>query len=97
MKKLLFIPMLAIVLAACSSFGGGQTALATCEAYDSALRTLAVMRDVGDLSDSQIATVERWRPILNDVCLQGTPPEGSAGLGTLEAGLLALARTQGGS
>ncbi len=96
MRKLLLVPIFALALAACVG-GGGHSALVSCEVYAGALKTLAVERSAGNLSDSQGATVDKWRPILNGVCLADTPATGTAGFDTLEAGLIALARIQGGS
>ena len=95
MRKLLLAPVFALMLAACTV--GGHSVLVSCEVYAGALKTLAIERASGNLSDSQVATVNKWRPILNGVCLAETPPAGTDAFDTLEAGLIALARIQGGS
>lgn len=85
-----------LVLSACAGFAGGRSVLTGCEVYAGALKTLAVERAAGNLSAGEVAVVEHWRPILNGVCLRGTPAAGSDAFATLEAGLIALAGMRGG-
>jgi hypothetical protein len=42
--------------------------LVTCRAWDTTLRSLAGYRAQGKLSKEDVATVEQWRPVLNQSC-----------------------------
>lgn len=56
---------LIVLLVACT---GPQSMLIGCRAYDASLRSLAGYRAAGRLDVGQVATVDRWRPILNSAC-----------------------------
>ena len=81
----------AILLTACNApqveF---RTAVATCSAYAKTLKSLSAFKMAGNLTTSQIRTVDVWEPILTPICTRGTPPSGSEMATTLEAGMIAL-------
>ena len=64
-----------------------ERAITLCDTYQTTLRTLAGFRTAGELSDGQIATVDRLRPRANAIC-SGEIPTTEAMLGELDAVLL---------
>lgn len=97
MKKLLAIPVVALVLAACEIGGGGGNAvLAACEAWTAGIRVVTVSITAGEMSDADIATVERLAPIVNGVCLGERPVAGVPDLSVVHQAILQLAIIQGG-
>jgi len=75
-----------------------QRVTQACATYDATLRSLALLRAGGHLSESQIATVDQWRPIMNGICI-GEVPDIAADslLDTAEKALLELSKIEGGS
>jgi len=76
---------LILLLVACTT--PAQDGLIACNAYDGTLRSLAAYRQADRLSADQIATVDRWRPILNEACSQ---PVSRETLALIEQGLFAM-------
>jgi len=90
---------IALALSACA--GGGQSLtprqqlLATCDAYSSTLTTLASLRASGKLTEDQIQSVNNARRVLNPICQDGRPLDGTteqikAALRRVEAELFRL-------
>lgn len=94
MQRLLKPAILAIALSlgACSYFGGspGRDILVACQGYASSLTVLAVRKAAGQLTDGQIVLVNRLRPALNSVCIDGDYSDPDAALAIVEEGMFAL-------
>lgn len=82
--RYLVLPFVLLVIACTSP---AQEGLLFCNAYDGSLRSLAAYREAGRLDADQIATVDRWRPILNDACSE---PVSAETLDLIEQGLFAM-------
>lgn len=75
MRVAIPIALIAVLLAACAPKGapeGFQTVKA-CEAYEETLRSLAMRRAKGDLTEFQIKMVNDAREIANPICLSSSP------------------------
>ncbi len=87
-----------LALAGCATAGGlaRQNAgleidpLLACRAYGATLGVLATLRAGDALSDRQIAAVDRWRPVLNDICEGASVDTAFDTTTLLEAGLATL-------
>lgn len=88
MRKIFALPLILFVFACTTP---AQDGLIACNAYDGALRALAGYRQAGKLSEQDIATVDRWRPVLNEACSQ---PISSETLSVIEQGLFAMIEIQ---
>ena len=95
---------LTLLLGACAGSGNSsevqavQRVTQACATYDATLRSLALMRAGGNLSDNQIAMVDTWRPIMNGICTGEVPATAAAGLlDTAEKALFELSKIEGGS
>ena len=62
-----------------------------CATYDATLRALAGYRAAGKLNVEQIATVDKWRSVVNPICTATDPPRDARVLDILEQALLELA------
>ena len=93
--KRILLPIFALgFVAACNNlpFGNLSTTeqlLLGCRAYEGTLTTLAAYRKADRLSEDQIRTVDRVRPVLNDACT-GEVENASQLLGVVESGLVEL-------
>ena len=104
MRKFLAIGLV-LLLAGCATVAvspevrDAQRITQACAVYDGTLRSLAIMRAGGKLSDAQIAVVNQWRPILNGICIADDVPDIAASglLDTLEKALLELNGLKGAS
>lgn len=80
----------AFLLAGCASAATSQQSLQiACRAYSASLVSLAGYRAAGHLSESQIATVDQWRPTLNQAC-SGEAADASGLLDLVEAGVTSM-------
>ena len=77
-----------LIIAACTN-QGVKSLLASCSAYSTALSSLAGYRRAGKLSDAQVASVERLRPVLNKACRDDSPDPDTS-FRVVEAGLIEL-------
>ena len=71
-----FVAVLLLVgLVGCqtTSYTPAQSLLVSCKAYARTLTALAGYRAAGELTEDQVATVDEWRPILNDACTGEVP------------------------
>ncbi len=62
-----------------------------CMTYDATLRALAGYRAAGKLTIEQIATVDKWRLVVNPICTAPDPPNDPHVLDILEQALIELA------
>lgn len=83
-----FLLAAVVILAGCATTNTEQSLQISCRAYDATLRTLAGYRAAGRLDADEIATVDRWRPVLNAACT-GEQAGGDI-LDQVEAGLFEL-------
>ncbi|MDX2318310.1 MAG: hypothetical protein QNK44_07895 [Hyphomicrobiaceae bacterium] len=79
------IAPLILLIVACTT--PAQDGLVVCRAYDSSLRALAGYRAADRLSIEQVATVDRWRPVLNEAC---SGPVSASTLSVIEQGVFAM-------
>ena len=88
-----------MVLAGCATQGDSAGRIASldvdpllaCRAYRGAtLGVLATLRADDALSDGHVASVDRWRPVLNDICEVASARITFGERDLLEAGLAAL-------
>lgn len=80
----------AFLLAGCASGISLQENLQiACRAYAASLTSLAGFRATGRLSDQQVATVEAWRPTLNEAC-NGDVENREDLIGLVEAGVISM-------
>lgn len=80
----------AFFVAGCASSTSTQQSLqVACKAYAATLTSLAGFRAADRLSDAQVATVEQWRPTLNEACSGEVGATGDL-LAVVEAGVLKM-------
>jgi hypothetical protein len=61
--------------------------LVTCRAWDTTLRSLAGYRAQGKLSKEDVATVDKWRPIITESCKGSSTTDIEAALDAAEQAL----------
>lgn len=81
----------AFLLAGCaaSSVSLQENLQIACRAYAASLTSLAGFRAAGRLSEQQVATVEQWRPTLNEAC-SGNVENTDDLIGLVEAGVISM-------
>lgn len=80
----------AFLLAGCASSSPIQENLQiACRAYAASLTSLAGFRAAGRLNEEQVATVERWRPTLNEAC-SGEVENTNDLIALVEAGVISM-------
>ena len=88
--RALFLTPLLILLAACATPSSTQQSLqVACNGYAATLTALAGYRAADRLSDEQVATIDQWRPVLNEAC-SGEITVTSDLLRIVEAGVLQM-------
>lgn len=92
MKPFLILAVASLALAACGTTTEDKI-VAACQGYASTLQTLATIKD--DLSEKQIATVEKVRTGVNPICLEGQWSDAGTALNAVEQGVLDLAAMKG--
>lgn len=89
-KCILAAASAAFLLAGCASSVSLQENLQiSCRAYAASLTSLAGFRAAGRLSEQQVATVEQWRPTLNEAC-SGNVENTDDLIGLVEAGVISM-------
>lgn len=72
-----------------------QKVTKACATYDATLRSLAVMRGAGHLSETEIAIVNQWRPIMWGICTGDVPDTAAESLlDTAEKALFELSKIE---
>ena len=67
-----------------------QRILIACDSYATTLHTLAIFRQAGSLSESDIEMVDDTRSVLNPICDTPNPPDTREALRKVEDGILRL-------
>ena len=102
MRNLIYIPIIALafLLTACAGNESSPEATAyqritqACTVYARTLKSLAVMRASGSMSEGQVAVVDEWRPLMNAACTSDAPMESGDALDLLERGLFELSKVE---
>lgn len=93
--KASLVAILLLVSSGC--VGSPERSLAVaCQGYASTLTSLAAAKARGQLSPSQIATVDATRPALNAICLDGDYSDPLAARDAVEAAMWSLIQVERG-